>query len=94
MALPQRRDPYEDEHQRELDELQRRRAADVGGGSFMGWWWIWLLILVCAIWFAGWGWGGYGGWWWGGALAVTRTLLWPPALVRPHHPAGDSPRLV
>lgn len=63
MALPQRRDPYDDRP--ELREVERRRYEAGGGGWFLGWWWIWMLIFIGLFWFAGWGWGGYGGWWWG-----------------------------
>lgn len=28
--------------------------------------WLWVVLIIAAFWFVGWGWGGYGGWWWGG----------------------------
>ena len=75
MALPQRRDPYEE--RRELQEIERRRIEEERtGGWWWSWWWIWLLIIFAAIWFAGWGWGGYGGWWWG---APRTTVVAQPA---------------
>lgn len=30
------------------------------------WMWVWVVLIIAAFWFAGWGFGGYGGWWWGG----------------------------
>jgi hypothetical protein len=38
-----------------------------------------LLIIIAAIWFAGWGWGGYGGWWWG----RPRTIVVQQGNVQP-----------
>lgn len=57
MALPERRDPY--------DDPQLRRAQRRTAGARLAWWWIWIVIVCLAIWWAGWGWGGTGGWWWG-----------------------------
>lgn len=64
MALPQRRDPNEEQRMQDLERrrIETERPATAGG---FGWWWLWLLIIIAIIWFAGWGWGGYGGWWWG-----------------------------
>src|SRR5579884_2024976 len=71
MALPQRRDAFDDQR-RQAEEMDRRRiAAENAGTAWFAWWWIWLLIIIAIIWFAGWGWGGYGGWWWGGARGVA-----------------------
>lgn len=46
------------------------RSRGPGAGWF-AWWWIWLVVILCAVWFAGWGWGGYGGWWWGNRGTVS-----------------------
>lgn len=47
-------------------ELETRGLRSRGSGAgWLAWWWVWLVVILCAVWFAGWGWGGYGGWWWG-----------------------------
>lgn len=74
MALPQRRDPEEQQRrQLELERLEREPEIDrAGAGSWwLAWWWIWVLILLAIVWFGGWGWGGYGGWWLGRPRAVA-----------------------
>lgn len=64
MASPQQRPDPERRpaDYQQLEDRGRRRRASRG---WLAWWWVWLVIIIGAIWFAGWGWGGYGGWWWG-----------------------------
>lgn len=50
-----------DVHEMQTRDVRIRRD----GVGWFAWWWVWLMVILCAIWFAGWGWGGYGGWWWG-----------------------------
>lgn len=74
MASPQRHDPSYNRGPEYDPELQRRDLpARRAGAGWFAWWWIWLLIILCAIWFAGWGWGDYGGWWFGNRGGVTQT---------------------
>lgn len=73
MASPQQRPDPNWERRAEpnrrgadLREVDRRELRSRGSGAaWFAWWWIWLAVILCAVWFAGWGWGGYGGWWWG-----------------------------
>lgn len=72
MALPQRRDEFEN-NEAQLRELDRERAIEARRYSGFGWMWLWWLFFLVIIfgWFGGWGYGGYGGWWgWGGQRAV------------------------
>lgn len=70
MASPQRPDP--NRRPADYQDLENRGLRSRGsGGGWFAWWWVWLFIIICAIWFAGWGWGGYGGWWWGNRGAGT-----------------------
>ena len=72
MALPQRRDEFEN-NEAQLRELNRERLIEARRSAGFGWMWLWWLFFIVIIfgWFGGWGYGGYGGWWgWGGQRAV------------------------
>jgi hypothetical protein len=57
-----------------LQALEGRGLRSRGSGAgWFAWWWVWLAVIICAIWFAGWGWGGYGGWWWGNRGAAYNS---------------------
>lgn len=45
------------ENLRQIDNLDKQ----VSSGWRFGFWWVWALVIV-AIWFVGYGWGGHGGW--------------------------------
>lgn len=83
-SSPQRPDPnrrLEDTPELQPGMTNPRRS----GGGWFAWWWIWLFIILCAVWFAGWGWGGYGGWWWGNRgvypSAYRNGAVTPPGTV-------------
>lgn len=68
MGSPQRQYPPDqpDRPSRTGPQLENLRQVDnldkqVSSGWRFGFWWIWALVIV-AIWFVGYGWGGYGGW--------------------------------
>jgi hypothetical protein len=75
MASPQRSFPENPPpHRPQLEDLQHGPAARaVSGGWRFGLWWI-SILLILAIWYAGWGWGGHGGWWFHHGQPVNDAL--------------------
>lgn len=74
MATPQRNYPSTPPPRKpQLENLQKGGVErEVSGGWRFGFWWIWLL-LIPAIWYGGWGWGGHGGWWFHHRTPVETT---------------------
>ena len=92
MASPQRQDPNLALRPAEDDEAERREFRTRGGGrGWFAWWWVWLAIILCALWFAGWGWGGYGGWWWGYRGGYNQPVNPNGAPHRDVHPKNSGP---
>lgn len=86
-SRPTRRD--ESRRPAEIREIRAREVRSRGpGAGWLAWWWVWLAVILCAVWFAGWGWGGYGGWWWGNRGAVSTSGY--PETAMPNGAASGS----